>query len=81
MGERTPDFYEGLISAGRMVVAGRDGVVVGFVDEEPGELTRLFLLAEVSGIGLGRQLLQIGIDLAKAGHDGKIRVESTKNAE
>lgn len=36
MGERTPIFYEELIAKGRMTVCLRGGVVVGFVDAEPG---------------------------------------------
>jgi len=81
MGERTPAFYEGLIAAGNMVVAERDGRIVGFVDAEPGEVTRLFILPEVAGAGLGKRLLDIGIAKASAGHAGPIRVESTINAE
>jgi hypothetical protein len=46
MGERTPAFYEELIAKGRMTVYLRGGVVVGFVDAEPGEVTRLFILPE-----------------------------------
>src|SRR4051812_9903261 len=49
MGERTPAFYEELIANGNMTVAEREGRIVGFVDSEPGEVTRLFILAEVSG--------------------------------
>jgi GNAT superfamily N-acetyltransferase len=80
MGERTPAYYEDLIAHGRMVVAERGGVIVGFVDSEPGELTRLFILPDASGYGLGRRLLQIGIEHARRGLDGSIRVEATLNA-
>ena len=58
MGERTPAYYEALIAHGRMIVAEQGGVVVGFVDAEPGEVTRLFLLPTVSGTGLGSRLLK-----------------------
>jgi len=81
MGERTAAFYEGLIAAGNMVVAERDGRIVGFVDAAPGEVTRLFILPEVAGAGLGKRLLDIGIAKASADHVGPIRVESTINAE
>src|ERR1700752_4402667 len=81
MGERTPAFYEELIAKGRMTVCLRDGAVVGFVDAEPGEVTRLFLLPEVAGAGLGRRLLEIGISQARLGHSGPIRLEATINAE
>ncbi|MBR0663891.1 GNAT family N-acetyltransferase [Roseomonas hellenica] len=81
MGDRTPAYYEDLIAQGRMVVAERDGGIVGFVDAEAGEVTRLFLLAEAAGTGLGRRLLEIGIAAARAGHAGPIRLEATINAE
>jgi ribosomal protein S18 acetylase RimI-like enzyme len=81
MGERTPAFYQALIAKGRMTVCQRDGVVVGFVDAEPGEVTRLFVLPEAAGVGLGRRLLDIGITQARLGHGGPIRLEATINAE
>ena len=80
MGERTPAYYEDLIAKGRMVVAEQSGVVVGFVDAEPGELTRLFILPSASGNGLGKRLLQIGIEHARQRHDGTTKVEVTLNA-
>lgn len=81
MGERTPSFYEDLIGKGQMIVAERDGIIAGFVDAEPGEVTRLFILPEASGLGLGKRLLEIGIAQARSEHAGPIRVESTVNAE
>ena len=81
MGERTPAFYEELIAKGRTTVGLRAGIVVGFVDAEPGEVTRLFIMPEVAGIGLGRRLLEIGIAQARLGHGGPIRIEATINAE
>lgn len=81
MGERTSRFYEDLIAKGRMTVCLRDGVVVGFVDAEPGEVTRLFVLPEAAGAGLGQRLLDIGVTQARAGHGGPVRLEATINAE
>ncbi|MCC8944207.1 GNAT family N-acetyltransferase [Bradyrhizobium sp. Arg62] len=81
MGERTAAFYEELITRGRMIVCERDGVVVGFVDAEPGEVTRLFILPDAAGLGLGRRLLEIGIEQARLGYSGPIRLEATINAE
>jgi GNAT superfamily N-acetyltransferase len=63
-----------------MVVAEQDGVVVGFVDSEPGELTRLFIVPSAVGQGLGKRLLEIGIQQARVGYQGAIRVEATLNA-
>lgn len=81
MGERTAAFYEELIAKGGMTVCLRKGVVVGFVDAEPGEVTRLFILPEVAGVGLGRRLLDIGIAQARLSHSGSIKLEATINAE
>jgi GNAT superfamily N-acetyltransferase len=81
MGARTPAFYEELIAKGRMTICERGGVVVGFVDAVPGEVTRLFILPEAAGLGLGRRLLEIGIEQARLGHSGPIRLEATINAE
>jgi GNAT superfamily N-acetyltransferase len=64
-----------------MTVCVRDGAVVGFFDAEPGELTRLFLMPEVAGIGLGRRLLEIGFERARPPRGGSIEVEATINAE
>jgi len=81
MGERTPSFYEEMVTMGRMVVAERDGVVVGFVDAVPGELTRLFVAPKETGGGLGSRLLTIGVEAARGGQDVPVRVEATLNAE
>ncbi|WFU21164.1 GNAT family N-acetyltransferase [Bradyrhizobium sp. CB1717] len=75
MGERTPRFYEELIAKERMTVCLRNDVVIGFVDAEPGEVTRLFVLPEAAGSGVGKRLLDIGVAQAP------IRLEATINAE
>lgn len=81
MGDRTPAYYEDLIAKGDVVVAEFKATIMGFVDSEPGEVTRLFLLPGVAGSGLGARLLTIGIANARKGHTGPIKVESTINAE
>jgi predicted N-acetyltransferase YhbS len=81
MGARTPAFYEDLIAKGRMTLCLRDTVVVGFVDAEPGEVTRLFVLPDAAGHGIGKRLLEIGIAEARLSHSGPIRLEATLNAE
>jgi len=81
MGQRTPAFYEELIAKGRMTVCMHDGIAVGFVDAEPGEVTRLFVLPEFARSGVGRRLLEIGITQARLGHVGSIKLEATINAE
>ena len=81
MGARTPEFYENLISRGRMFVAVReDGKAVGFVDTVPGEVTRMFILPEAAGHGLGSDLLALGLAKASEEFSGPIKVEATLNA-
>jgi len=82
MGRRDAAFYEELITNGHLFVAERaDGLVVAFVDTVPGEVTRLFILPEAAGQGLGSRLLELGITMASEGHPGPIVVEATLNAE
>jgi GNAT superfamily N-acetyltransferase len=81
MGARTPAFYEDLIAKGRMVVAEREATIVAFVDAEPGEVTRLFILPDAAGMGLGSRLLKIGVEKARLGHEGPVKLEATLNAE
>lgn len=77
---RGAEYYRAAIAAGRMHVAEDAGRLVGFVDAVPGEVTRLFILPEVAGRGLGRRLMDIGLVEARRGHVGKLRIEATRNA-
>lgn len=78
---RTPEYYRAAIGKGRAHVAEQGGRVVGFVDSEPGELTRLFILPEAAGKGLGARLMEVGLAEAKRGHaGGPLRIEATRNA-
>ena len=81
MGERTVDYYEAMIEKGKAFIAEENGEILGFVDADPGEVTRLFLLPEAAGRGLGARLLKLGVEVAAKGHAGPVRVESTLNAQ
>lgn len=80
MGDRTPETYRADAASGRIKVAEVAGRVVGYVDAVPGELTRLFLLPAVAGRGLGKALFAVGLEQARAGHAGPVRIEATLNA-
>lgn len=81
MGARTAATYEAIIAKGNVMVAERNGQLVAFVDTEGGEVTRLFLLPEATGSGLGKHLLELGIERVKREYKEDIRVEATLNAE
>jgi predicted N-acetyltransferase YhbS len=80
MGDRTPETYREGCESGRIRVAEQDGRVVGFVDAVPGEVTRLFLLPGVARRGLGRALMTVGLEMARADGAATLRVEATLNA-
>lgn len=80
MGDRTPETYRADCAAGRIKVAERADRLVGYVDAVPGELTRLFLLPEVAGQGVGKALFAVGLRQARQGHAGPVRLEATLNA-
>jgi GNAT superfamily N-acetyltransferase len=81
MGDRTPATYLDDASSGRIKVAEVSGRPVGYVDAVQGEITRLFLLPEFSGNGIGKRLMLVGLAMASTGHSGALRVEATRNAE
>ena len=80
MGTRTPETYREGCRTGRITIAEIEGRVVGYVDAIPGEIVRLFIRPECSGKGLGRQLMDIGLEAAKSEGHEKIKIEATLNA-
>ncbi len=78
MDGRDAAHYEAVIAGGNVRVATAGGIILGFVDTAPGVLTRLFVLPEVAGMGLGRRLQEIGVAAARL--DGLVRLEATLNA-
>ena len=81
MGERTANYYEDMIKNNKAFIAEENGETLGFVDADPGEVTRLFLVPEAAGRGLGKRLLKLGVEAAAKGHSGPIMIESTLNAQ
>ena len=60
--EIAPFVPQALEGVGALVVAEKDGVPVGFMGVEEGRLEMLFLDPNVRGCGLGRYLLEHGIE-------------------
>ena len=80
MGSRNEAWHEALIINGRMVLAVRGDRIVGFVHTLPGEINRLFVLPEEASKGLGKRLLLIGVENAREGHSGPLKLASSLNA-
>ncbi len=76
----SPETYRDGVEAGHIQVAELRGKVVGYVESRPGELTRLFVLPEAAGRGIGTRLLRLGVRLARRGHLGPVVLESLLNA-
>ena len=76
----SPQTYLEAVEDGRIHVAEMNGAVVGYVDALPGEVTRLFVLPEAAGRGIGKKLMEVGLKLARKGHSGPVIVESLLNA-
>ena len=76
MNGRDGAYYEALIAAGFIIVAA-DGVLLGYVEAGPGEITRLFIRPNAAGQGLGRRLLERGIAMAGP---GDVQLNATLNA-
>lgn len=76
----SPATYLEGVEAGRVHVAEVDGRVVGYVEALPGEVLRLFVLPTAAGRGLGRELMELGIRMAREGHGGPVALESLRNA-
>jgi len=77
---RTAEGYYKAIDRGCMYVALADDAVVGFVNVVPGEIWALFVDAPYAGRGVGAQMLEYALSVARREHAGPVKVVSTLNA-
>ncbi len=68
------------IESGSLWVAEVDGEIGGYLVSVPGELVALFVGSSYAGLGMGRALGQLGIEIAKNNPPGVVNVESTITA-
>jgi putative acetyltransferase len=78
--DRTPQGYLEPISRRAIFVAERDHKIVGFGEAAPGAVIAVYVDPEATGRGIGRQILQHALGLARGTEGGPIMVESTLNA-
>jgi GNAT superfamily N-acetyltransferase len=61
-------------------IAEGDDTPIGFAHGEPGEVMRLFVDADHTGLGAGAGLMQRALEDALPDRTGKVRIEATLNA-
>jgi putative acetyltransferase len=77
---RTPQGYLLGIYRGEMYVAEIEGRIVGFGHAVPGEIEATYVDPAYVRRGIGSLLVKHGVEMAKAGTSGTIRIVSTLNA-
>lgn len=77
---RSPEGYHEGIKKGDMYVAEDDDEIAGFGHAIPGEVVAIFVDPSFEKKGIGKALLDYGLQIALTDHQ-KVQVESTVNAE
>ncbi len=77
---RSPEGYNEGINKGDMFIAEEKGKIVGFGHAIPGKIVAVFVDPAFHGKGVGKLLLDHGLQIALKGHQN-IKAESTINAE
>jgi GNAT superfamily N-acetyltransferase len=81
LSNRTPHGYLPGITREEMFVAVEGAQIVGFGHVMPGEILAVYVDPARAGQGVGKLLLAHGIETARKGHHGVIRLDATLNAK
>ncbi|MEJ7805973.1 MAG: GNAT family N-acetyltransferase [Telluria sp.] len=76
---RTPAVYQAAIDRGQLWVAERHNII-GFVEIDGDELSKLFIAGAHSGQGVGTRLLCVAMDAITAGGAAQAHLEATVGA-
>ena len=68
------------IENGSLWVAEVNGNIGGYLVAVPGELVALFVASSYAGLGMGKALGQLGIEISKQDNSGVVILESTITA-
>lgn len=77
---RSANGYLPPIERGAIFVAERDSTIVGFGEAAAGVVVAVYVDPSAIHQGVGSAILRHAIEMARRGHDGPQRVESTLNA-
>jgi GNAT superfamily N-acetyltransferase len=77
---RSADGYLPPIERGAIFVAERDATIVGFGEAAAGVVVAVYVDPSAIHQGTGSAILRHAIEMARRGHNGPMRVESTLNA-
>ena len=63
-----------VIDSGSLWVAEVGGVIAGYLVSVPGELVALFISSSYAGLGMGKALAQLGIEIAEGDFLGEVKL-------
>src|SRR5262245_21503426 len=78
---RCPEGYLPGIEGGQVFVVERGDVVVGFGEATTSVILGVFVDPVAVGAGVGSAIVERALEVARQGHPGPIRLESTLNAQ
>jgi GNAT superfamily N-acetyltransferase len=80
LANRRPDGYLSPIERGDIFVVEDEARIVGFGEAVPGVIVACYVDPATVRRGVGSAIMHHALGIARRGHDGPIRVESTLNA-
>jgi GNAT superfamily N-acetyltransferase len=80
LANRTPSGYLGEIERAAIFVVEHEGRIVGFGEADAGMVVACYVDPALARRGIGSTIMAHALALARRGHDGPIRLESTLNA-
>jgi len=80
LSNRTPEGYLPEIDRGAIFVVEDERRIVGFGEAAPGVVIAVYVDPTAVRRGVGSAIMSHALGIARRGHDGPIRIESTLNA-
>jgi len=77
---KPPESRSEYIKNNSLWVAELNGKIVGYLISVPGEVIALFVASSYTGLGIGRALGELGIEIAKNGSVHDVKLQSTISA-